>query len=137
MRRLLTPMTASRLSALTVLVALSSCASIMGGGPPKPSYVVFFTERSAALDPPAVDLIAQAAAAAQAAPARSVLVLGWTDSVGSKPDDVILSNQRAKRVADALVADGVAPGRISRQGRGQTGNDPGVESRRVEISLSN
>ena len=80
---------------------------------------------------------AQAAQAAKAAPGSAVRVIGYTDSVGIPQDDVILSQHRAQRVADALVADGVDPGRISRQGRGQTHEDPGVESRRVEIEIAN
>ena len=127
-----------RLLAVTLLLALSSCAMTRGGGGgPPPGFVVFFTERSAALEPAAVDVVAQAAAAAKASPGQGVLVRGYTDSAGSKPDDVTLSQQRARAVADGLVADGVAAARITTQGRGQTGNDPGVESRRVEISLSN
>ncbi len=124
-----------RFVTMTLLLTLGACASITGSGGTQPDYVVFFTERSSALEPAAVDVIAQAAAAAKAAPERGVLVRGYTDSAGSKPDDVTLSRERAKRVADGLMADGVAPGRITQQGRGQTGNDPGVESRRVEITL--
>ncbi len=126
-----------RLLTMTTLLALGSCAMSTGSGGPPPGFVVFFTERSAALEPAAVDVIAQAASAAKAAPGRGVLVRGYTDSAGSGPDDVKLSQQRARAVADGLAADGVSPSRITQQGRGQTGKDPGVESRRVEISLSN
>ena len=122
--------------ALATLLLLPACSAFMMGGGPKP-YVVFFTEQSAALEPAAVDVIAAAASAARAAPGASVLVLGHTDSVGSKPDDIRLSQERAKRVADALVADGVDGARITQRGRGQTGEDPGVESRRVDITLTN
>ncbi len=125
-----------RLLTTTLLLTLGGCAMHTGGAAAPPSYVVFFTERSSALDPAAVEVIAQVASVAKAEPGAAVLVRGWTDSVGSKQDDVILSRDRATRVADALAADGVAVSRISRQGRGQTGNDPGVESRRVEIVLS-
>ena len=125
-----------RLLTMTALLALASCA--MSTGPNAPAgYLVFFTERSTVLEPAAVTVIANAAAAAKASPDRSVLVRGYTDSAGSKPDDVKLSQERANAVANALAADGVAASRISQQGRGQTGKDPGVESRRVEITLSN
>ena len=126
-----------RLLTMTFLLALCSCVRTSGSGGPPPAYVVFFTERSSALEPAAVDVIAQAAATAKATPDRAVLVRGYTDSVGSKPDDVVLSQQRARAVANGLVADGVSAARITQQGRGQTGTDPGVESRRVEISLTN
>jgi outer membrane protein OmpA-like peptidoglycan-associated protein len=46
-----------------------------------------------------------------------------------------LSVLRAKAVADTLVADGVPIERIVRQGRGQTHEDPGIASRRVEIDV--
>jgi outer membrane protein OmpA-like peptidoglycan-associated protein len=118
----------------TLLLALSSCAALTGGGS-KP-YVVFFTERSAALETTAKEVIAQAATAAKAS-SGEVRVLGFTDSVGSPADDVTLSRQRAKRVSDELMADGVPAERIVQQGRGQTGTDPGVESRRVDIILAN
>ncbi len=118
----------------TLLLTLSSCAALTGGG--GTPYVVFFTERSAALEPTAKEVIAQAATAAKAASGQ-VRVLGYTDSVGSPADDVTLSRGRAKRVSDELVADGVPPERIVQQGRGQTGTDPGVESRRVDIILAN
>jgi len=122
--------------ALATVLLLPGCAGMMGGGGPKP-YAIFFTERSSALEPAAVEVIAAAAAAAKAAPATGVLVLGHTDSTLSKQDDIVLSQQRARRVSDALVADGLDTARITQRGRGQTGEDPGVESRRVDISLTN
>ena len=124
------------LTTTLLLLALASCTP--AGGPARqPAYTVFFSEHSSQLEPQAVDVIAQAASAAKAAPGARVMVLGYTDSAGSKPDDVVLSRQRAQRVADALGADGVQAGRIAQQGRGQTGEDPGVGSRRVDITLAN
>ena len=115
------------------LLSLASCAMV--GPSSAPGYLVFFTEHSADIDPPAASVIAQAAAAAKASPGLPVEVRGYTDSAGNVSADVLLSQRRAKRVADALVADGVDPARITRQGRGQTGEDPGVASRRVEIDI--
>ena len=46
-----------------------------------------------------------------------------------------LSQERVRSVADALVADGVAADRLVRKGQGQTGANPGVASRRVEITV--
>jgi outer membrane protein OmpA-like peptidoglycan-associated protein len=108
---------------------------MLTGGESRP-YSVFFTERSAALEPSAKEVIASAATAAKAASGQ-IRVLGYTDSVGSPADDVALSRRRAKRVSDELVADGVPAERIVQQGRGQTGTDPGIESRRVDIILAN
>ena len=123
-----------RVFAGLVLAGLSSC-TIFSGGPGAPAMVVFFADKSAALEPADADIIAQAAALAKASPDAPVVVRGWTDSDGSPQADILLSQLRAQHVADALVADGVSAARISRQGRGQTHNDPGVESRRVEIRV--
>jgi outer membrane protein OmpA-like peptidoglycan-associated protein len=115
------------------LLSLASCAMV--GPSAAPGYLVFFTEHSADIDPPAASVIARAAAAAKASPGLPVEVRGYTDSAGNPSADVLLSQRRAQRVSDALVADGVDPTRITRQGRGQTGEDPGVASRRVEIDI--
>ncbi len=116
-----------------LLLSLPSCAMMAPAS--GPGYLVFFTEHSDAIDPPAAAVIAQAAAAAKASPGLPVQVRGYTDSAGNPSADVVLSQRRAQRVSDALVADGVDPARITRQGRGQTGEDPGVASRRVEIDI--
>jgi outer membrane protein OmpA-like peptidoglycan-associated protein len=117
-----------------LLLALSSCATFLGQKP-QPNFVVFFPERSTALDSAALKVIADAAAQAKAKPADTVTVLGYTDSQGNAGTDQILSSERADVVARTLVADGVALENIRREGRGQTHNDPGVESRRVDIAV--
>lgn len=104
-------------------------------GPTQPGYLVFFTEHSASIDQTAAGTIGQAAAAAKASPGAPVVVLGYTDSAGNASADVVLSQARAQGVADALKADGVEPSRISIQARGQTHEDPGQASRRVEIEI--
>lgn len=121
------------LLATLLLASLCSCAML---SPPArhPGYVVFFSERSAVIEPEAMQSIAAAAAQATAT-GTPVTVIGWTDSAGSPQADVTLSQQRAQNVAAALAADGVPPARIMQLGRGQTGEDPGVASRRVEIDL--
>ncbi len=117
----------------SLLLSLSACSLF---GPSRPHYVVFFQERSAQLDAPARRVIAQAAARANAEPAASVEVSGYTDSFGSPQADVLLSQQRAQVVAAALVANGVAANRLVRKGEGQTDVNPGVASRRVVIRIS-
>jgi OmpA-OmpF porin, OOP family len=117
---------------LWLVLVLSACSLFGSSGPP---YLVYFQERSAQLDSPARSLIVLAARRADEEPAAPVDVIGYTDSAGSPPADVLLSQQRAQAVADALVANGVAAGRLVRIGRGQTGGDPGVASRRVEITI--
>jgi outer membrane protein OmpA-like peptidoglycan-associated protein len=119
-----------------LLLATASCAVVRPSAPaPAPGYVVFFDEKSADLPQDAMATVQQAAIAANAHPDQPVAVIGYTDSAGNAAADSLLSDRRAKRVADALVADGVPAARITRQGRGQTHADPGVESRRVEIRI--
>jgi outer membrane protein OmpA-like peptidoglycan-associated protein len=124
---------ARRLASLAA-VALSLAACVLGGsnGPP---YMVYFPLRSAQLDGTGRDVVALAAEMANEAPAARVTVIGYTDSAGSPPADVLLSQHRAQAVADALAADGVASTRIVRVGAGQTNEAPGVASRRVEITV--
>jgi outer membrane protein OmpA-like peptidoglycan-associated protein len=121
-----------RVPLLLLLLALSACSLF---GPSGPHYVVFFQERSAQLDAPARGVIAQVARRANAAPAAPVEVRGYTDSAGSPQADVSLSRERAQVVADALAAQGVAANRLVRKGQGQTGANPGIASRRVEITV--
>jgi outer membrane protein OmpA-like peptidoglycan-associated protein len=115
-----------------LLVVLSACSLF---GPNNSPYVVFFQERSAELDAPARSLIAEVAQRANADPTAPVTVIGYTDSAGSPQADISLSQRRAQTVADALAADGVPASRLVRQGRGPTGTDPGLASRRVEIKI--
>jgi outer membrane protein OmpA-like peptidoglycan-associated protein len=115
-----------------LLLVLSACSLF---GPSGPHYVVFFQERSVQLDAPARDVVAQAAKRASADPAAPVEVSGYTDSGGNPGANLVLSQERAQAVADALVANGVAANRLERKGQGQTGRDPGVASRRVEITV--
>jgi outer membrane protein OmpA-like peptidoglycan-associated protein len=103
--------------------------------PSRPHYVVYFEERSAELDAPAHSIIIQVARLANADPTASIEVSGYTDSFGRAQADVLLSQQRAEIVADALMASGVAANRLVRKGRGQTDADPGIASRRVEITI--
>ena len=115
-----------------LLLFLSACSLF---GPSGPNYVVYFQERSAQLDTSARRVVAQVAKRARADPAAPVEVRGYTDSAGSPQADVLLSQQRAQAVSDALMANGVAANRLERKGQGQTGSNPGVASRRVEITV--
>jgi len=77
-------------------------------------------------------------------PERTVLVEGFTDSVGSAASNLDLSERRANAVRTALTGMGVAPQRIAMKGYGEAypvaGNDTAGNkqlNRRVEIVLSN
>jgi outer membrane protein OmpA-like peptidoglycan-associated protein len=122
----------SRLPMLAGLALTLAACSLAGSNGP---YMVYFPLRSAQLDATGHDVVALAAERAKEAPAARVTVVGYTDSAGSPPADVLLSQRRAQAVADGLVADGVAPARIARVGAGQTNADPGLASRRVEIEV--
>ena len=127
-----------RLGAVTALsLALSgaACAPTANTAAPGPSFLVFYTPFSANLEPDAVQLVADAAKAANAEPSRRVYVLSYADRVGTPEANRTLTRLRAQVVRDKLVEDGVAASRIVLQPKGAQGGDPGVESRRVEIEL--
>lgn len=119
---------------LGAVLLASGCAQ--SGPVSSPSAVVFFNPFSAALDAPANNAINHFAADAKAAPNQTVLVSGYADSAGSTDANIKLSSTRAQVVTDALIAAGVARTRIVQQPHGSVGGDPGIESRRVEVSLT-
>ena len=76
-------------------------------------------------------------------PQRTVLIEGFTDSVGSDSSNQVLSEQRAQAVSKALTDMGVGRDRVSTKGYGEAyavaGNDTASGrqlNRRVEIMLS-
>ena len=76
-------------------------------------------------------------------PRRTVLVEGFTDSVGSDASNQTLSERRAASVRDALVARGIAPARVRTRGFGEgfpvASNETASgrqENRRVEVVIS-
>ena len=113
-------------TACALLALASGCA---GPPEPQPRYVVFFYLLSSELDPEARGVVQSAAAAART-------VAGYTDRLDDPGADIQLSQRRAQVVADALAAAGVDRGRIRLQPRGQDREgDPGVERRRVEVTI--
>jgi outer membrane protein OmpA-like peptidoglycan-associated protein len=98
--------------------------------------VVYFSSWSALIDQPAHDAIATIAAAARQSPADRIALTGYASTVGSTAANTLLAQLRAQMVLDELVADGVAPDRITQRALGATNFvlDP-IESRRVEITL--
>lgn len=123
------------LLAASPLALLAACA-----GPPsapQPLHVVFFEDDSLDLTGTALTSIQDAARQAAASPGLPVRVLGYVAPDNAAPAPLlVLSRQRADRVAAELRSFGVAPGRIQVRGRGAV--DPignAVESRRVEIHI--
>jgi hypothetical protein len=74
-------------------------------------FPVYLQERSATLDTEGKKIVALVSQHAREQPAAPVSVVGYADSAGSAPADLLLSQQRAQTVADALVANGVAADR--------------------------
>jgi outer membrane protein OmpA-like peptidoglycan-associated protein len=76
-------------------------------------------------------------------PQRRVMIEGYTDSIGSKPSNQELSEQRASSVRTALVDMGIGTERITSRGYGEAypvaGNDTATGrqmNRRVELIVS-
>jgi outer membrane protein OmpA-like peptidoglycan-associated protein len=77
-------------------------------------------------------------------PDRNVLIEGHTDSTGSDELNMTLSQKRANAVKEALMKEGVAPGRITAKGYGKkypvASNDTSAgrsQNRRVEVIILN
>lgn len=80
---------------------------------------ILFTSGSAALAPGANDKLREIAGVLQQYPRTIIEIVGHTDSVGSEASNQVLSERRAASVRDALVGNGVAPGRIIPRGAGE------------------
>lgn len=72
-------------------------------------------------------------------PEMSVAVRGYTDTVGDEAANQVLSEERARTVADLLVSAGVSPDRITVIGMGEDsthGEGDVAANRRVELQFS-
>ena len=86
------------------------------------------------------DLVAQIVALLKGAPALRLNVEGHTDNTGTASDNQALSEARARAVVAALVAKGIAAGRLRAVGYGQSKpvadnatDDGRAKNRRVEL----
>ncbi|MBP0492908.1 OmpA family protein [Pararoseomonas indoligenes] len=117
------------------LALLAACAAEDNLGQ-HPSWVVFFTEDGAGMDPAARAVVSEAASLANRNPAAPVLVAGFADPDATRAYNRALSEIRAQNVAAALGEDGVAPACITVALRGGVPFIAfPVESRRVEIKV--
>ena len=80
---------------------------------------VLFSTGKADLQPGAMSTIERLALFMAEYPAKTVLIEGYTDDVGSENFNLGLSERRAASVRDALLAAGVSPLRISTIGYGE------------------
>ena len=88
---------------------------VQGGG----RYMVTFALDGVTLSPEDRQVIAQAAADYRAGGAPQVTATGYTDTSGPAEYNLVLSQQRAETVADALVEEGVPATDIVTIGRGE------------------
>jgi OOP family OmpA-OmpF porin len=94
--------------------------------PPPPArpaarqFVVYFDWDRSDLTTEARSVITAAANYAKSGQPTRILVVGHADTSGSAAYNIGLSNRRARTTADALVAQGVAGGVISLDGKGET-----------------
>lgn len=79
---------------------------------------IAFEPGSTALARDSAGTVARAAEALRLAPELSVLVVGHTDASGSLAINRRVSRDRAESVRRALVAEGIAPGRLEAEGAG-------------------
>lgn len=105
---------------------------------------VLFATGQSTLTPAGMTNLRKLADVLQANPERTVLVEGFTDSVGGEAYNQELSERRAASVRNALTGMGVTPQRVAMKGYGKAypvaANDSAGNrqlNRRVEIVLSN
>ncbi|MEX3693335.1 OmpA family protein [Paraburkholderia sp. BR14263] len=106
-----------------------------------PSGISFDTD-SAAVTPAFAPVLQRVAQTIAQHPELAAQVVGYTDSTGSAAHNQVLSQNRAQSVAYALNQYGVAPNRLTAEGRGDSlpvaSNDTAAgraKNRRVEILL--
>ena len=122
-----------RWAAVLLLVVLGGCSWLSGSR----KYSVYFEPYSAELDRQAHQTIDDAAKFAEAHPMQPIAVDGFAGQPDPKRDVDGLSAQRAEAVKQALVSDGLFPGRITTAANGVVDPKglPGVAVRRVDIGV--
>lgn len=104
-----------------ILIVL--CSSALGMGiagcsipepspPPPQQYLILFNSGNAALTPEGHQTIEYVASYVRTDPRHRVTIVGKTDTVGSQPGNMSLSQRRAQAVRDALVSAGVPAGNV-------------------------
>jgi outer membrane protein OmpA-like peptidoglycan-associated protein len=81
---------------------------------------ITFENGSAVLTPEGQAAVDKAAEILRANPTVIVRIEGHTDGTGSAASNLVLSQARAQTVLDSLIAQGIAPGRLSAEGFGET-----------------
>ena len=104
---------------------------------------ITFLTNGFSLAPQSAQLVRQIADEVKACPNAKLAVVGYTDNTGNDAINVPLSASRAKSVADALIASGIAAGNVTSRGEGSAKPiasnatpDGRAQNRRVEITVS-
>ena len=103
---------------------------------------LLFDSGSSSLHPGAYDRLRSLARTLNNYPKSQVIIKGHTDSEGSESFNQQLSEQRADRVRNFIISEGVAPSRITSLGFGESlpvatnaTRDGRSQNRRVEIEI--
>ncbi len=103
---------------------------------------LLFDSGSSSLHPGAYDRLRSLATTLNNYPKSQVIIKGHTDSEGSESFNQQLSEQRADRVRNFIISEGVAPSRITSLGFGESlpvatnaTRDGRSQNRRVEIEI--
>jgi outer membrane protein OmpA-like peptidoglycan-associated protein len=104
---------------------------------------VLFAFNQSDLTPAAQSQLDSVMGKLQDADVVSIKVVGHTDSIGSDAYNQGLSQRRANSVADYLLSQGVAPGKVSSEGRGESQpvadnetEEGRAKNRRVELHIN-
>ncbi|MFN7710420.1 MAG: OmpA family protein [Holosporales bacterium] len=101
-----------------------------------PTFTVRFDYNSSKLSPEAMKVIAEVAKVSQNMDRHTVTISGHTDMIGGRKNNLVLSQNRAAIVAEALVKAGVPKERITAVGLGEKeGKEVDPHNRRVDIHL--
>ena len=96
--------------------------------------VVYFRRGFAVIDAEYNDALQAMLALARKYESVPVMIEGWCDATGTEKINALLSQQRANAVADWLIQNGVASGRISVRGAGvDEANGTSNEARRAQL----
>lgn len=103
-------------------------------------YGIYFDTGSATIKPESGPALAEMTKLLKSSPTLKAYVIGHTDNTGALEFNLKLSADRAESVVKALVAGGIAPGRLKAAGVGpycpigSNGTEPGkAQNRRVEL----
>jgi len=78
-----------------------------------------FKSQSAALDKNALDKVFEFAQYLKKNKSYQVVLYGYTDSIGSKHENLLLSQKRVNAIVDKLISQGISSTRLTAVGKGE------------------